>query len=262
MDPNDMRTPAKYRGVRITSGVVLAAVIVLIAVLLVLLLTKTGVIPPSFLHSLLGNGEAAEQTEEVGTSVLPDFSADSAAAVEHYYTFSVDPRETLAALTERDSYVREFRVINSYGGEADSQKYTLTVSGDRCRLESDFKTVLCDGTTTCTITDTYRTKLDGTVFTPENEIGITSLEDVKAMAEKGSVTYPSRSSDNKTLLIVAENAESGILYEFAVSVETGIVMAERSYIGGEMYRAVITDSVDIFGADFLPDSYFEIPMEP
>lgn len=263
MDPNDKRTPAKYRGGKITSGVVITAVVMLIFVLLLLVLMKVGVIsPPSFLQSVFGNGESTEQTAEVGQSGIPDFSADSALAGEHYHTFPVDPRETLAALTAQESYVREFRVINSYGGEADIQKYTLTVSGDRYRLESDFKTVLCDGTTTCTITGTYRTELNDTVFTPEYEIGITSLADIKAAAEKGSVTYPGRTGDDKTLLIVSEDAESGILSEYAVSLETGVVMAERSYIDGELYRAVVTDAVDVFAADDLPADYFEIPKEP
>ena len=263
MHPNEKRTPAQYRGAKITSGVVVTVVTLLIFGLLMLLLMKIGVIqPPAFLQSMLGTGEAAEQTTEVGQIGIPDFSADSSLAAEHYHTFPVDPRETLASLTERDSYVREFRVINSYGGMADIQKYTLAVRGDRCRLESDFKTVLSDGTETWTITETYRTKLDGTVFTPENEIGITSLQDVKAAAEKGSVTYPRRGGDDKMLFIVAEDAESGILYEYTVSLESGIVMSERSYIGGELYRAVVTDRVDVFAAEDLPDDYFEIPKEP
>ncbi len=263
MDPNEKRTPAKYRGVKITSGFVITAVTVLIFVLFLLLMMKLGVVtPPPFLQSVFGTVPNSEQTGEIRKSVIPDFSADAAEEEEIYHTFPVDARETLAVLKEPESYVREFRVINSYGGEADIQKYILTVRGNRYRLESDFKTVLCDGTTICTITGTYRTALDNTVFTPEYEIGITSLADVKAAAEKGSVTYPDRTRADKTLLVTAEDAESGILSEYVVSLETGVVMAERSYIGGEMYRAVVTDAVDIFAADNLPDDFFEIPEAP
>ncbi len=263
MDPNEKRIPTKYRGVRITSGFVIAAVVTLIFVLFLLLLMKLGVVtPPAFLNSVFGTVPASGQTGEVRKSAIPDFSADAVSSEERYYTFPLDARETLAALTEPESYVREFRVINSYGSEADSQKYTLTVRGNRYRLESDFKTVVCDGETACTITGTYRTVLNGTVFTPENEIGITSLAEIKTAAEKGSVTYPDRTRAEKTLLVTTEDAESGILSEYVVSLETGVVMAERSYVGGKMYRAVVTDTVDIFAADDLPDDFFEIPEAP
>ncbi len=261
MNQDDKRIPAKYHGVKITSGFVITAVTILIFVLLMLVLMKLGVIGvPSFLQSVFGDGERTEQTTETIQSEIPDFAAGSTLIEEHYYTFSVDPRETLAALTEPDAYIREFRVINSYAGEADSRKYTLTVSGNRCRLASDQKTVICDGNTTCTITGTYRTTLNDTIFTPEYEIGITPLSDIKAAAENGSVTY--HSSDDKTLLIVSEDAESGVLSEYLVSVESGVVMSERSYINGERYRAVVTDVVDVFAADDLPEDYFEIPQEP
>jgi len=263
MDQNDKHIPVKYRGKRITTGVVVTVVAVLVLVLLLLVLMKTGVIlPPAFLQSVFGSGDSAEPDSGTVQSVIPDFSADSVLAGEHYHTFPVDPRETLAVLNEADAYVREFRVINSYGGETDLQKYTLTVSGDRCRIESDFKTVLCDGTTTYTVTGTYRTQLNNTVFTPEYEIGITSLEDVKTAAEKGSVTYSKAPRNDKSLTVTAEDAESGILSEYIVSIETGVVTGEYSYIGGELYRAVVTDSLDVFAADDLPDNYFEIPKGP
>ena len=258
MNRDDNSMPAKYRGNRVTSGVILAASVILIAVLLLLFLMKLGVIGvPAFLVTMFGENETAAAETEPGTSILPEFAAGSVHADDHYYRFSVDPRETLAALTEWESYVREFRVINSYNEETDSRRYVLTVSGDCFRLESDSKTILCDGTTLYTITATYRTPLNGTVFTLENEIGITPLSEVKTIAEKGSVTYPM--GDDKHLLIVAEDAELGILSEYLVSVETGIVMSERSYIGGVLYRAVVTDSVDVFAADDLPEDYFAIP---
>jgi len=261
MNRDDNPMPAKYRGNRLTSGVILTAVIVLIAVLFLLFLMKLGVIGvPAFLDTVFGDfgeSETVEAQPETGAGALPDFSAASVHAADHYYRFSVDPRETLAALTEWESYVREFRVINSYNDETNSHRYTLTVRGDCFRLESDSKTILCDGTTLYTITATYRTPLNGTVFTLENEIGITPLSEVKTIAEKGSVTYPM--GDDKHLLIVAEDAELGILSEYLVSVETGIVMSERSYIGGVLYRAVVTDSVDVFAADDLPEDYFAIP---
>lgn len=263
MESREKHTPGKYRGTKITSGVVISAVTVLILVLFLLLLMKLAILPtPSFLQTVLGTGSVSEQTGEVRKSAIPDFSADAAAEEESYYTFPLDARELLAELTEPESYVREFRVINSYGGEADIQKYTLTVDGSRYRLESDFKNVICDGTTIATVTETYRTILNGTVFTAENEIGITPLSEVKAAAEKGSVTYSRRQSEDKTLLVVAEDAETGILAEYAVSIETGLVVTERSYIHGEMYRAVVTDALDIFAANDLPEEYFKIPGTP
>ena len=263
MDPREKHTSGKYRGTKITSGFVIAAVIVLILALFLLLLMKLAVLPvPSFLQSVLGTAPVSEQTGEIRKSVIPDLSADAAAEEESYYTFPPDAREVLAGLTEPEAYIREFRVINSYGGETDIQKYTLTVNGSRYRLESDFKNVICDGTTVSTITETYRTVLNGTVFTAENEIGITPLSEVKAAAEKGSVEYSRRAREDRTLLVVAEDAETGILSEYAVSIETGLVITERSYIHGEMYRAVVTDAADIFAANDLPEDYFKIPGTP
>ncbi len=264
MNRDDHPTPAKYHGNRMTSGVILAAAVILIAALLLLFLMKIGVIGvPAFLDTVFGDFSESEDSGAAlvtGDSVLPEFAAGSVHAGDHYYHFSVDPRETLASLTEWDSYVRDFRVINSYNGETDSRRYVLTVSGDRFRLESDSKTILCDGTATYTITATYRTPLDGTVFTLENEVGITPLSEIKTIAEKGSVTYPM--GDDKHLMIVSEDAELGVLSEYLVSVETGIVMSERSYIGGTLYRAVVTDEVDVFAADDLPEQYFSVPAEP
>ncbi len=260
MNRDDNPMPAKYRGNRMTSGVIIAAAVVLIAALLLLFLMKLGVIGvPAFLDTVFGDFGKNENTEVAmnpNDIILPEFAAGSVHAEDHYYRFSVDPRETLAALTEWESYVREFRVINSYNEETDSRRYVLTVDGDRFRLESDSKTILCDGTAIYTITATYRTPLNGTVFTLENEIGITPLSEIKAIAENGSVTYPT--GDDKHLLIVSEDAELGILSEYLVSVETGIVMSERSYIGGTLYRAVVTDSVDVFAAEDLPEEYFAI----
>lgn len=263
MAQDENRTPAKYRGGKITSGFVITAVTLLIFVLLMLVLMKLEVVPaPVFLNSVFrfGNAESSEQNEETAGSKIPDFSAGSVLAGEAYYSFSVDPRETLASLTARDSYVREFRVVNLYGSEADLRNYTLTVKGDCYRLESEKKTVICDGTSSWTLTGTYRTQLNDTVFTPEYEVGITSLADVKSAAEKGSVTR--HATDDKMLLVVWEDAESGILSEYTVSIETGVVMSERSYIGGELYRAVDTDLLDIFAAEDLPAEYFAIPQEP
>ena len=259
MDPNDKQIPVKYHGTKSTSGFMITSITVLLAVLMLLFLIKDDRIPvPAFLAELFGTAGTSEQ-EDVRQSVIPDFSSEPSADGELYYSFPMDARELLASLEEREAYVREFRVINSYGGETDIQKYTLTVNGNRSRLESDFKTVICNGVSAWTVTETYRTEVSDTVFTPEYEVGITSLQDVKTAAERGSVTYPSPGHSDKTLRIVAEDAESGILDEYIVSIETGIVIEERSYISGEMYRLVITDAVDVFAADDLPEDYFEIP---
>lgn len=261
MNQDDKRIPTKkYHGGKITSGFVVTAVTMLLFILLLLVLMKLGVIgTPAFLQNILGTGENPAPATENIENDLPDFSSDGVRTEDRYYTFSVDPREILASLTEREAYVREFRVMNFYGEESDISKYTLTVSGERYRLESDHKMVICDGETACTITGTYRSKLNDTVFTLENEIGITPLSAVKTAADKGSVTF--HSDGDKTLSIVSEDAETGVLSEYVVSIETGIVMSERSYLDGELYRAVVTDVVDVFGAeaDDLPDDYFEIP---
>lgn len=257
---NDKHGTGKHRHTKKNIGITFFVAGLSILVLLLMLLIKL-TSPVTFFGFLLDNEKNAEQLDDGTQGAIPDFSADSVLAKEHYHTFSVDPRETLAVLSTQNSYVREFRVINAYGGEADIQKYTLTVNGTRYRLESDYKTVLCDGNKTCTITETYRTELDGTVFTPEYEVGITSLADVKEAAEKGSVTYSGRTGEEKLLLIVSEDAESGVLSEYTVSVETGIVMTERSYVNGELYRAVVTDYADVFAALDLAEDFFEIPTE-
>ncbi|MGN1346714.1 MAG: hypothetical protein ACI4V1_08005 [Eubacteriales bacterium] len=255
MKQEEKRIPSKYRGGKITSGFVLTAVTILIFVLALLLLMKFGIVnAPAFLRPVLGIGEPSEQTAEPVGNDLPDFGGAETVTEEHYYTFAADPRDILASLTETEAYTREFRVINSYDGEVDLLRYTLTVNGSRFRLVSDRKTVLCDGETICTIAETYQTTLNGTGFTLENEVGITSLTEVRTAAEKGSVTY--YSSNGKMLLVLSEDAETGVLAEFLVSIETGIVMSERFYLDGELYHAVLTDTVDVFAADDLPEDFF------
>ncbi len=258
MNHDDKRPPSKYYGYRVTSGFIVTVVTLLLFVLLLLVLMKMEVIgTPPFLHNLFGIGDTPAPEIEIVDNNLPEFSAGDTRTEDRYYTFSVDPREILAALTARDAYVREFRVMNFHGEKVDISKYTLTVRDACYRLESDHKTVICDGTATATLTGTYRTVIDGSVFTPENEVGITSLAAIKAASEKGSVTFPS--DGDKNLLIITEDAETDILTEYLVSVETGVVMLERSYLDGELYRAVITDAVDIFAADNLPEDFFELP---
>ncbi len=257
-DDTPKRTPPKYYGHRITSGFVITAVTLLLFGLLLLVLMKLEVIgTPSVLHGLLGTGESPEPEAATVANDLPEFSSGDTRTEDVYYTFSVDPREILASLTPQDTYVREFRVMNFHGDDADISKYTLTVRGACYRLESDHKTVVCNGTSSATVTGTYRTMLDGTVFTPENEVGMTALEAIRQASEKGSVTLSSE--DAKNLLIITEDAETDILTEYLVSIETGVVMSERAYLDGVLYRAVITDSVDIFAADDLPADYFELP---
>ncbi len=257
-DDTTKRTSPKYYGNRVSSGFVITIVTLLLFVLLLLVLMKLDVIgTPEILHNLLGTGELPEPEAEIAENDLPEFSSGDLLTDNRYHTFSVDPREILASLTPMDAYVREFRVMNFYGDDADISKYTLTVRGPCYRLEADHKTVICDGTSAATVTGTYRTMLDGTVFTPENEVGMTSLSAIQKASEKGSVTLSA--DDNKQLLIVTEDAETDILTEYLVSIETGVVMSERAYLDGVLYRAVITDSVDIFAAENLPADYFALP---
>ncbi len=258
MDKDDKRILAKYHGIRITSGFVITAATILIFVLLMLVLMKLDVIAvPSFLQVFIGGGETTDNKVESTENTIPDFGSDAISVENIYHQFEDDPKKFLESVRESEAYVREFRVINSYADKIDIRRYTLTVSGDQYRLESDNKTVICDGKNACTITETYRTDIIDTAFTKESEAGITPLEEVKAAAEEGNVSI--NSSNEKNLLILSDDEESGITSEYIVSIETGIVVSERSYINGVSYRIVITDSVSLLTKDTLPEDYFQIP---
>ena len=63
----------------------------------------------------------------------------------------------------------------------------------------------------------------------------------------------------KKITIIIRDDSMSIYNEYEVSVENGLVLAERSYYNNEVYRAVITDKIEIMDHAPPAEELFIIP---
>lgn len=170
----------------------------------------------------------------------------------------MNSEDQLSLLIEINSYKREFRIIGIHGSEYSVEKYSLIKKDDSFRVISDSKTVICDGERLYIEYPTGYITTTAAENSMYSEIGITSLSWIKEKLDQADVII----SDNGKYMVVTLDAdESGISYEYKISIESGIVTEESSYIDGELFRSVLTDSYDIFSPEIYDSSLFQIPSK-
>lgn len=167
-------------------------------------------------------------------------------------------KELFDLVEEHQSYRREFRVISISNDEYSVEKYTVVKHEKRFNAESDSKTIISDGQ------KLYISYTEGYIITSAEEdsiykeIGITSLESIKKLME--SSDYESELENNgKTILLKFPQDAAGFMEEYRISVETGIVIEEYSYLNGNIYRSVVTDYFDVLSDLNANDAMFSIP---
>ena len=171
--------------------------------------------------------------------------------------YYLNPVDVLESINIRNSYVRKLSVETYHDDDKFNSEYTLTKKDKLYKIESLTSTTAFDGEYLYITSDIYSYKAtsDGTEM--YSEIGITSLDDVIAMAEKYNSQFV-LSGDKKSLYLeIVDNGKSTkSMYE--ISVETGIVVSEAHYYNGIMNIKVITESIDVFGANNLTSDYFRV----
>ena len=169
-----------------------------------------------------------------------------------------EPKDLLDLVEISDSYLREFRIISSYGKDYTIEKYTLLKNNESFRVESDSKTVISDGKKLYVSHNHASVTTDLTDDSMYSEVGITPLEKIIRLVDKEDCKV--QLSDNKKYIkVVYEEESEGEIYEYTISIENGIVTEERFYLNNLMVRTVLTDYIDIYSKQVSIEDNYIIP---
>lgn len=177
-----------------------------------------------------------------------------------YYESNND--NPLADIHEHDIYTRTVRIITSYGGTNDSERFTITRQKQKYKAESDSRILVYDGETLYINYGTHilNTKTDNSTY--YEEIGLTSLEDIRSMAQDAehySVVFEVSDDPRIINASIQDNTHMEIRMEFRISLESGLVFSERFYINDAAYRTVLTESFELAAFETFSEDYFRIP---
>lgn len=213
-----------------------SAVVVISAVLLIVSIVK-GAGMPEFVRVIFGIKQE-EETEVTRTSV-PDISPNTDEEKLSYFDYSAE--EMLSSLKEKESYHRTLRIISSYEDKRNVTSYSIDVNGKAFKAESPSSTVTYDG-------EMLHVRSSVAEFTSQistdvySEVGITSLEELMVLLGENEHKL-SYGNDKRTIKTILYDENGKPTAEYEVSIENGIVITEYHYRNGEIYRAVVTDSV-------------------
>lgn len=243
---------------RNASGSVRMKKIILIATLAVLVLAvavfaslKLGL--PGFIGEKLSFLKNNVQAERDDGYLIPDFSPDN--SVSLVVPNEPGAEELFALAEERDSYVRELRVIYVVNDENRSKKYTVSKFGERYKLDGEAYSVLSDGDTVRVRNAVSEYTADSRDYDMYSEIGITSLDKLKRIVAENSGRCTLGMSESRRYIRVSVSDDDGsITAEYNISVEFGAVTAEYHYYDGKIYLAVVTDSISV--PDIGDEEYF------
>lgn len=246
----------KKRSRSIIILLVTVGVLLLLSAGACLVLMKQGILnTPALIEKLL-KFQKADFQNEPSSEGIPEIHASEDNIWELFY--DLKPAELLNTVTERSSYTRSIRVIYSYNGDHTAERYTIAKNGSCWRADSDERLLIWNGKELYLRDGEYEYPSESGEFNFFEEIGITPLNQIRQVAAEKDFQY-SLSDDKKILKITINDEENGIRNDYEIAVESGVVLSESSYYRGSAFRTVITDSLEIFGADSLPDDYFAIP---
>lgn len=241
---------------KISSRFVLAATLLLTIVVILVFLFVFNVIsvPEYILNVFKDNGSG--DGEELGSCEISDIktSEDLSVVYEKHYE---NAYEVLISLTESKIYRRSIRTIYTENNNTFVVRATIIHRNDLFRVEYPEKTLIYNGKELYIENPTYSLRRDG-VYSIYDEVGLTPLSYLKENASASDVFY--RNPDNKKKITIIIRDDSMSIYnEYEVSVENGLVLAERSYYNNEVYRAVITDKIEIMDHAPPAEELFIIP---
>lgn len=243
----------------ISSKIILTSILLFSIIVVLIFLFAFGVISvPDYITSIFSENGGSGDTTEYGSCDISDIKGSAQSSIV-YEQHAENAYDVLMSLSESEAYRRVIRTIHSLNGETSVENATIIQNRDRFRIETAYKTVIFDGEKLYINEPTYTMTMSG-VFDIYSEIGITPLSYVKENATADNVMF--KDSDNKKKITVIIHSDSTPTHtEYEISVENGLVLAERSYYLGEVYRSLVTDKIEIMEHIPPDDELFEIPEE-
>lgn len=231
-------------------GILVTVGVVVLFTVLVLVLIRLDVIPAptlDFLNLMFDKKNSTDGSEAWEDDSRLNFGTDIGGSELQYFRNDETPAELLESVVEISKYTRDYRVLYSSDDHVTVKRFRLGVDGDdRVLVGEDFTVTVADGAAVMKYGE-REIPLSDSVFTFYSEAEITSLEQVKKYAETGQVTV--NSANDRTLLVSSLDEETGIRREFIVAVESGIVLSEKFSYNNDIYRVVLTDTIDLFADD-------------
>lgn len=233
----------KTHKVKTQALIVISAAVVVLAALLILGTVFGDPVVPEFLRIIFRINTGGDEAEIDGD--IPDILHDTTLENVSYFDYSAE--EILTALSEATSYKRRIRIISSYGETRDVENYRLSVDGKSFRAVGESSEIVYDGENLYMKNGLSEAvvKADTDVY---SEIGFTSLGEVKQLLNdnKHKLSY---GTNERTIKAVLYNDDGNIGSEYEISLENGLVVTEYHYRSGEIYRAVVTDSVTEYNGE-------------
>lgn len=250
---------------------VIAAVMLALFAVVFVLLWRSGMLP-SYLGGLFSpSGGKTGLLESTDNEISLGGDAGQSFSGENFYTPDFSDvagnkdkiTELLRSVSPHDCYQQVLAV--DYGSDA-WEHITVWRDGEKYRVESEGKLVVCDGETVY-----IRKEVNGFIryeytwsaasgqFTPESEAGVSSLEDIIAEIEASS-GIPEFSYDDPDKMITLDGVEDeALVRSYGILYETGIVLFESAATaeGDVLYRCYTTSYV--LNPEFSADT-FVIPQ--
>lgn len=237
----------RSRNFRISSGMLMTAALAVIITVSLFFLIRSGILYPD---------ESSPENPAETSETLPDMESPESTGVIYYNGREMEPVQLLETLTESDSLVWNFRAIEAWEDAYTVERTNVSRRGEKYRIETDSRLVICDGETVYRREGMVEMTLPASETSFHAEAGLTPLETIQNGAADASAAYDDP-GNIKYIKVTAHDGE--IRSEYEISIETGIPVTERSYLGSAVYRMILTDSLSVFAADELPDDHFEIP---
>ncbi len=228
-------------------GIVVISLVILGITLALFLLIRSGILVP---HR--GNGD--DDGEMVG--IIPDMDEPGRTEAGYYDDLELEAGELLGRLTETEKYLWVFRSIEAWENEYTVERVIITRDGEKYRIEKEDLLVICDGENIYRREGMMEAVYPASVSDLCAEAGLTSLSAVRETAADPNYTVKIEYDDPVNPRNIRVSRSRGTWRdEFVVSIETGIPVTERSYMGSMAYRMILTDSIsadaEIDGKNFL-----------
>ena len=238
----------KKRIRRLNSLSVIVTAVIIILTVAVILGVKTGVFKTALNELFNKSDPAGENTED-----LPLIDRESPESQSVYY--ENDTEDLFSSINNIDAYRQTICITHSDSDE--EERITVTKSGEKCKIESDIRTIIYNGDILYVKIGEFSNKSEKKDFDLSSELGITPIDEIIGLSKR-SVAKCSISKNGK-IINVEHMGENGITSQFSIDVETGLVIYECLYYSGTAYKTVYSEAIDIFGADGLPDDFWKIP---
>lgn len=206
-------------------------------IVLLLLVAATLFITDAF--GLRGGDNGGEGEGGNATAGLPEMSAETK-ELGGYLFYSAPEEHILESLIPVTTYTRLIRRVETYDDRYEEDYFTLTVDGDCWQFTNGKVNAFSDGERVYLSTPAYAEITDSCDF--YTEIGITPLS--RLIEDTNNDAYEKLvSANDRTVRVQVVDPVTGIIDQYEVSIENGIVLTETSAYNGEVYRNISTRGI-------------------